>query len=798
MILGDDLKFSFSFKKNIFPFLMALVIPLFFIVCWHLKNSMLPNDDAGDYLRTAVQNYNIFQQDGFWEGLKGIFLVRGWRPIFFPVFVLPFLFLTQGHLLSSVAITLIFLQTIFIIYAYFLLRKWLSPWNTVIGVFFISSVGWIFITPLYFLSEAALITCTIAACYHLLHSRLFSSVIHTLFFGFWLGLGLMVRPVKTGFTFIWIGLLTLGLSFYKKQIRFADLVAVIVPILGFLFLFYCRWFDYLKRDWLIVGMILIGVFHLFLIIFGPKLFSLSRSFQWGIAICHLMALIWWLPFIKGLYSWVHVTTGELGALYHQEGQMDFLKALTQFFNRLGGYPLLILVGIFCVGAALSKDRKVLFKKAFVLSGLTFLLIVMPIFMLSLTSDIAFRRAAGGFVLVFLAALVLSLDHHIILKRVRSLLVFFFAAAQFFVISLYVFDLAPPLRGKLLAVFGASAFPLQGGDASLKTFHQLNDLKLPSSFVSVFSLSQRQFPLRPFDTSALLVVKEKYRSNLDFGYPSIFYSLEEGYAQLFQMSDYILLDVTTELPEKLKMSPYEELTADLIQKWKDNALDQIGLEFVDEFFIQPPYVRTDRYEPRKIVLLKNNTSIHANLKNDNVALNSEGAIPGSNVGIERNFLIGHLNDGSLKTPVGTQGTTEDTYFYIVLDRFVAIQEIKLCLFSTERGGHIRDVVVVATQDPSITETTRWTQVKSRLSESDSFKYKITIPNLENGEVVTLELDPKEASKTYRTWGIACLSQSEGYLRNYIDDGTGAGIYLNEMMVFEKKDQEKEDGGDLDNK
>src|SRR2546428_10554733 len=70
---------------------ILMCLPLVCLLLWHVRNGRWPMDDAADYAHTAYQIYNHFYDRGFFSGVAAMLDLRGWRPIIYPVFTLPFL-----------------------------------------------------------------------------------------------------------------------------------------------------------------------------------------------------------------------------------------------------------------------------------------------------------------------------------------------------------------------------------------------------------------------------------------------------------------------------------------------------------------------------------------------------------------------------------------------------------------------------------------------------------------------------------------------------------------------------------
>src|SRR5439155_14708168 len=115
-ILGEK-----SIKSRIVYFFLGILIPLAFVAIWHRINTVIPNDDFGEYFETGQRIYKEFQSSTS-KGLVAIYLLRGWRPIFFPVIAVPFIAVTGENILLSVALTLLFIYGVFLTYVFLITR----------------------------------------------------------------------------------------------------------------------------------------------------------------------------------------------------------------------------------------------------------------------------------------------------------------------------------------------------------------------------------------------------------------------------------------------------------------------------------------------------------------------------------------------------------------------------------------------------------------------------------------------------------------------------------------------------
>jgi hypothetical protein len=141
-----------------------------------------------------------------------------------------------------------------------------------------------------------------------------------------------------------------------------------------------------------------------------------------------------------------------------------------------------------------------------------------------------------------------------------------------------------------------------------------------------------------------------------------------------------------------------------------------------------------------------------------------------------FPVSNLIDGT-PTPWGAVETADDTYFGLVFDTPRTVKEIRMVMFSSGGLQHLRDVSVVVS-DAAQPNGANWRVIRSRLEGQKDFTEKVTVPPLPDQAVVRLEIDPSEPAP-HRAWGLACLSKSKNYVRNYLQAGTG--VYVRELEM-----------------
>ncbi|MBI5888106.1 MAG: discoidin domain-containing protein [Deltaproteobacteria bacterium] len=583
-------------------YLIAIGIPLAIVALWHTTNTAYPNDDCANYFETAQDIYFRFKQGGVIDGLWASYAVRGWRPLLFPLMAVPFIAVTSDNILLATALTLGSLYFLFLTYAYMTAREYITPARACLATVFVATIPWLVNFAYYFMSEMALMACSMAALYHLKKADMFASRRHSIFAAVWLGLGFAVRPVEFTLAFGLLAAALIYLSWRKGIISGRDVAATLSAVVLMLALFLAAakgWIEH-RPALRIYGAVLLLITALPLV-FNKK-WKLHAPYQWAVFICNMMIIVWWLPYMKNLYDWIQETTGVVGQLYHDRGQMSFIKAVYAFFSNLGGWPLLVTLGLFAAALAASRRKKTSALTGFLAAnGAAISMIIPPVFMLSLTTDIAYRRAFAGFAVLLLVNGVFAAHHELILPRARYVLVAILASAQIALAYAYTFNTMSGVTPLIVKFYETPGNAMKGGDPSERFYNRLKRFPFKGhTEIAAMSLSQTQYQERPFDTSALNVVAKKDGSDIRFSYPAVFFSLEEGYALLHKNWKYAVLDVSTGNPAS---DPYSRLTADMIERWRRGDLSSVGLVYAAEIHVPAAWLEGAQPSEKTIILLE---------------------------------------------------------------------------------------------------------------------------------------------------------------------------------------------------
>lgn len=766
-----------SAQSSMFWYVSAVGAPLLLVVVWHLLNTRYPNDDAADYFKTAQQIYQRFGSDGLLSGVKAAYLHRGWRPVLFPVVSVPFLLLTNGSVHLTMLLTMTASYAVLLTFAYLLCREYLEPRSAALATLLLGSTYWLIASSYYFFSEVWLYASAFAVLYYLKKSALFTSWKHSALLGAWVGITLASKPVEFLMSLGIFFVVMIWISRSRRMITNRELIvslciAVMTAALPIAYSFVARPLSN--------ALIMTGLLGVFVIAFAPLLLPfkgnrLYRSpFVAAVSVCCLIAGAWWLPMFREYIDYVYTGGfGDMARLYNL-GQRDFFKALYFFASTLGGWPLMILLVVaattLCL-AVLNEFRQGMASIKLVL-GVSIPMIVLPVIVMSLSPSTDPRRATLSFGVLIVVLAIAALQPGIRLAKARYAFLSVLVALQVGMISASTFDYYFPGFARVNAFIPSVPAPIKGGDPSEKTFEELKKLSLENVSIAALSLTMSlqmsTFRERPFDPHMLNGIAERYKSTLSFGYPWNFSDVNDGYAAMKKGYQMVLLDVTTEAPDKTKITdPHSRLSIDLIERWKAHTLQETGYVQTGEFVV----------DGKKLVLLRqSNPGV---LGPQNVALAEKGAVAGA-TDSQKGFSIASLNDGNADTAWGSSETKDDTVFFVTLPRPIKPRFVKLILFSPGSGNHMKEISVVVSSI-EVNGKPDWKVVRARLKGEKGYGTKLTVPNAADKTILTIELDASDKNlRGLRVVGIACFSGTKAYTRNHVP--VGNGIYVREIGIF----------------
>jgi hypothetical protein len=428
--------------REISSTLLAALLPVIFTILWLSCNSQLPTADATDYLATGHTIYHHFTDNGFWSGLLNFDLARGWRPIFFSVLTVPFLFISHGNVEFAFQATAILCVAASAIYVYLLSRLLLDRVSSVIAANLICLLPLVQLPVLIFFAECALFPAIIGTIYHLIQSDYFRRRSHTLGFVICFSLAIVIRPIEAVTECVFILMLFLTSGWYQKIFTLKQIVSVIA--LGFtaifLLLFYTgshfiHHFPFraidggeydikLAQSIYLTSFIAMGVMVFAWLVLAWMNFSswyrkhatANRALNdppiiWVFVGIFILGLMWFLPHAFQTYVWIYRTSfGDLAVITAKtQGRVHAWPVLFNFAKQeslviVVGALLLALIAAFTLGKNKIKDILVSRPIIYLL-----LLIPFPLWEVLKTVQNAPRKMNLAFPALILVLLLIALQ-----------------------------------------------------------------------------------------------------------------------------------------------------------------------------------------------------------------------------------------------------------------------------------------------------------------------------------------------------------------------------------------------------
>lgn len=785
---------------------LPLFLPITLVLVWHIQNHGWPNDDAANYATTGYEMFDRFETRGVSQGLIALLDVRGWRPTIFPILLVPFLLMFQGNIPLAVGGVLWMLYCLLTLYAYKLCRLFLCPARAVIPAAVVATYPVLVKFATVFFAELAWVCFAIAWTYHLLQSDQFRSTFHSLFAGIFLGLMVLTRPAES------IAIAAVPVSYFVIQavrhhaIRFADLLLAspVVVISGGL-LGAALYFQPMPRFqiWFAAGVT--AVLVLSIAARRRSFFSVAHLLFWT-CLCALN-VFWWAGFERQLYEWVYTTSfGPMARITAPPSHAHILTNLAELVGYYGAFQIWWLIGATAVSFAIRRFFR---KKAAVVSqGIDYganskavnsnillgrnvgemhrvkhlalmaagtLVPILLLYWLSSTGDP--RRAMVGITLAVFSLSIAAVSQTGPIAKLEVMLVGVVPLLQIWhALPAYMNVPAPvPVLGTCCGP--SLRAPFRGEDG--------NDLlsavlvrKIPkNTMVAAYTLALFSFPNRVYEPAALKLALVARKAAVDVGYlwdegayePVIRRLAQSGYR-------FLLLDRWDDQSVRQSHMPYVHFTASLLDSLRERDHPPRGLRLVESFTISG----------REQLLFEITAQgfAHNALPQDalswfeeNIAAARNGARAVTN-NHQTGFDYAFLNDDR-RDAWGSAETQDDSYAGVVLPKPQLVQIVRIVLFSPGDRAHSRDLSIVAADNEG-PDAPDWRVVRSRIQGQASFSDKITVPALPDNAVVTIEIDLTDPNAgVRRLWGVACLSSSRGYARNYLS--AGAGVYIRELQM-----------------
>jgi hypothetical protein len=427
-------------RSEIFLRISAYIFIITPVIAWHFLHNIYPSGDEAEYLTTLLTVYNKLSSSLF-EGLRSMYFERIWKPIFFPFFGLPFLFISNGNIESFLLIWGCFCQIFTLHLLIETLRLRINNSLATIFSIFICLTPSVVMMNLQFMTESAL-SISLLICFYSLTR--FKDEINSKYFIYFLisfSLAMLIRPLEGFFLLGPSFFLLFKESYLHKKITTASLYLSLLGLFSFLILFSILLlqrfivFQYvaLSNKILITSLGIIFLIQMFLFFSKQKRFvniyvisTVSISF---------VVYAWYVGFMSELSYWIYECT--FGPLTRS---MNQLSKASSFFSLVQKLGLIVLAISFIFFSVFSKknesNRNVNYVYFFLVPS------ILLIFLGLSTENLETRYYVPSIIILYLSLFVMKIPQGSFLFK-RYLVfgfffVFVFSLSHFRVFTSYPF------------------------------------------------------------------------------------------------------------------------------------------------------------------------------------------------------------------------------------------------------------------------------------------------------------------------------------------------------------------------
>jgi len=412
----------------VYPLFLLAVIVFIIIFPWHEVNQRLPIWDSADFVLTAQKIADRFSA-GTLDGVRALYLERGWRPIIFPTIAAPFFVLTGGQILLSVGLVQLFSVLLMATYIFFFLRQEVGSARALVGTLLVVSTEWVVNFSNIFYSEIFWLAATAGAMFHLSAGLRGTSRLHFVAGGAWVGVMASARPVET----VVIGavpaalLLTYGWRSRTVTVRTMGLwlCQALPPVVATAILVTPD-----PNRYLALGLVLVSVAIAWR--YRREFFSEAPLLGFLVA-AELIAVGWHFPTMRTLYQWAHETSfGSLAQISDQ--RFSGLSPVAVFVELVQRYSPAVLTTLFVAAVAgafaLVRAGSRSAPRASAIAALFALSMIGPMLVLhALTGTSDMRRIMPGILVLYVGLTGIAVFPGGILPPVRLAVVFAMMAIQ---------------------------------------------------------------------------------------------------------------------------------------------------------------------------------------------------------------------------------------------------------------------------------------------------------------------------------------------------------------------------------
>lgn len=585
-----------STKRHELSFLLgATLFPLLFTLFWLLNNSQLPTADATDYLFTGNSIYHHFSDQGFLYGLLHFDIARGWRPIFFSVFLSPFLLISNGNIHFAFQAVVICSLIASAMYVYLLARISLDRLSSLITANLICLLPLVQAPALTFYAESALFPVIIGSIYHLIKSDYFRQRKHNLGFIICFSLALMIRPIET-ITALMFVLPVFFIMGWKKNIFSISQIITTATLAAFaIFLFvlfvlkhylHHRVYDAKLAQFLYISLQVSAAFFLSLFAGSIWLYFKRKDDSknqtplvkvFFISIVIVMA--WFLPHAFQTYAWIYRTSfGDLAELSSSFRMQQPIWNVLSYFTFQESF--LVVSGVFFIAiiSAILNKREAL--KIILSSSFCYLLLLIPFSLWEIlnTFQTGIRKLNPAFPALLIALLLVGLQKGKWYKSRVFTACLLLIAQFYFSLSVIYPSLQLASLQNLMGVYPAPINLQPNPHDELLKFFNAEMNKFPDTIITLHVNATSILPIDPY---LLMLMKNIRNDKYTLKFPGSMDPIQHD--EIFFLTDKVQNMVISNIAEKnyalrfqSETDPALKAMYRLLYLYSSNQLLDVGL------------------------------------------------------------------------------------------------------------------------------------------------------------------------------------------------------------------------------
>ena len=454
--------------KKEFSLLFILLVSIFSFL-WHYQNLQLPISDSVEYLDAAYTIYMFFDNGEYFNFLISIFNERGWRPIIFQIFIVPFLMISSGNILFSVIMTHFVFSTISAFFIFKILNLFIDNKYSVVISTLILSLSFNILfggQPLPLFAEISFIAFLLGTIYFLIKSDLFKNKRDSRLFTLFFTLTLLTRPIE-GIVFLVPALAVLIWKRYSQYVTLREIISgILYPVFFIWILFISRIFPEVSSSVIKIdpptSLRIFTFLTIFFSLLLVSLFAFSKYlkhkkkiffkepqvnfFKKSLFISSLFLWVWYTPRFGSLYGWVYDTSIGDTFAYLKQDVPPFNNLIISAIQNNGLIISCIIVGLLIV----SFSMKILFKNKIInkfdnismkfnnISLIVCTAIPIPIILYFTTHQITYRKISPVIVILSIYALIVIYQNKNIFRLSNTLLTIFLIS-QIFFLTRYIYN-----------------------------------------------------------------------------------------------------------------------------------------------------------------------------------------------------------------------------------------------------------------------------------------------------------------------------------------------------------------------